>query len=701
MKRIISLSLGSSRQNFDRILQFAGQTVHVTHYGVDYDEELLFSLVRQYQSECDVLALSCIPAPVYIGRKTLRHRILKRLDQEVTQVPMVTGHLLRSTFFDWTLQHVTNNGELKMQNSTLSFLSGLTQYEALQSLGGQAKDLYFFDPCLQYQVPTALHGIKALRTYANFAGRALQNHALKLPEKPIQLASMTLNPVVRKALQADYIIGTSNMLRCFQLSDFADKTLLLDDMNHELAIDLRAAKVFNAFWFKPQIPGLSEDLPYAVIEAMIQLCQDSDESLNQDDILEFLTMHRVNPCMQRLHQDREASIRRFAFIIHPLSRRDLFRHPVLKPLTWLPNRVQPWMEKGIGKAPGVLYGRIKGIKSMADGGLAEGLIYTLFATPREMLASNPDEIYEKILAIADDAKKRGAEIIGLGAFTKIVGDAGVTVAQRSPIPVTTGNSLSAAATLWAARDALVKLGFVQINKDKRQKTQGRAMVIGATGSIGKVCARILANIFTDVVLVGTNGARLMTLRDEIQQTAPHCRLTVSTRPDRFAGQSDLIVISTSATEGGVLSIDSIKPGALVCDVGRPLTFSASEAISRPDVLIIESGEIELPGKVTLNCDIGLEASVVYACLAETALLALEGRLESFTLSRNINYRKVIEIYKMAKKHGARLATIRSPNGIVTDQEIELCREHALRALKAQRPISARNPVAESVEALPG
>jgi predicted amino acid dehydrogenase len=701
MKRIISLSLGTSRQNFDRILQFAGQSIHVTHYGVDYDEDLLFRLVRQYQSECDVLALSCIPAPVYIGRKTLRHRILKQLNQEVTQVPMVTGHLLRSTFFDWTLQHAINHGELKLQNTTLAFLSGLTQYEALQSMGIQAKDVYFFDPCLQYQVPTALHGIKALRTYANLAGRALQNHALKLPEKPIQLSAFSLNPMIRKALQSDYFIGTSNMLRCFDLQDFADKILLLDDMNQELAADLRAAKVFNAFWFKPQIPALNDDLPYAVLEALIQLCQDSDETLNQDDILEFLTIHRVNPCMQRLHQDREASIRRFAFIIHPLSRHDLFRHPALKPLTWLPDRVQPWMEKGIGKVPGVLYGRIKGIKSMADGGLAEGLIYTLFATPKEMLAANPDAIYEKILAIADDAKKRGAEIIGLGAFTKIVGDAGVTIAQRSPIPVTTGNSLSAAATLWAARDALMKLGFIQITKDKRKKTQGRAMVIGATGSIGKVCARILADIFTDVVLVGTNGARLMTLRDEIQQTAPHCRLTVSTRPDRFAGQSDLIVIATSATEGGVLSIESIKPGALVCDVGRPLTFTPDEAIRRPDVLIIESGEIELPGKVTLNCDIGLEASVVYACLAETALLALEGRLESFTLSRNINYRKVIEIYKMAKKHGARLATIRSPNGIVTDQEIALCREHAMLALRGLRQNQIQSVTQEPVEVMPG
>jgi predicted amino acid dehydrogenase len=121
---------------------------------------------------------------------------------------------------------------------------------------------------------------------------------------------------------------------------------------------------------------------------------------------------------------------------------------------------------------------------------------------------------------------------------------------------------------------------------------------------------------------------------------------------------------------------------VVCDVSRPLTYTAAEATSRPDVLIIESGEIELPGHVTLDCDIGLEKPIVYACLAETALLALEGRFESFTLSRNINYKKVKEIYQIAKKHGARLAEIRSPTGVITDQEIDLCREHALKKMKS-------------------
>jgi predicted amino acid dehydrogenase len=38
--------------------------------------------------------------------------------------------------------------------------------------------------------------------------------------------------------------------------------------------------------------------------------------------------------------------------------------------------------------------------------------------------------------------------------------------------------------------------------------------------------------------------------------------------------------------------------------------------------------------------------VVYACLAETIVLTLEGRFENFTLGRNLEWEKVHEIYKM-------------------------------------------------------
>jgi len=98
-----------------------------------------------------------------------------------------------------------------------------------------------------------------------------------------------------------------------------------------------------------------------------------------------------------------------------------------------------------------------------------------------------------------------------------------------------------------------------------------------------------------------------------------------------------------------------------------LDISAEDVAKRPDVLVIESGEIFLPGNVRMK-DIGLPKGIAYACLAETMVLALEGRFENFTLGRNIEWEKVREIYKLGLKHGMTLAAISGVNGVFTEED---------------------------------
>jgi hypothetical protein len=66
-------------------------------------------------------------------------------------------------------------------------------------------------------------------------------------------------------------------------------------------------------------------------------------------------------------------------------------------------------------------------------------------------------------------------------------------------------------------------------------------------------------------------------------------------------------------------------------------------------------------------------------LAETIVLALEGRYETFTIGRNIEWEKVKEIYKLGLKHGMKLATISGVNGVYTDEDLARVRELALAA----------------------
>jgi hypothetical protein len=122
----------------------------------------------------------------------------------------------------------------------------------------------------------------------------------------------------------------------------------------------------------------------------------------------------------------------------------------------------------------------------------------------------------------------------------------------------------------------------------------------------------------------------------------------------------------------------VKPGCVITDVARPLDLPPEEVAKRPDVLVVESGEILLPGEVRM-ANIGLPKNIAYACLAETIVLALEGRFETFTIGRNIEWQKVKEIYKLGLKHGMRLAAISGVNGVFSDADIARVRDLALAA----------------------
>ena len=223
-------------------------------------------------------------------------------------------------------------------------------------------------------------------------------------------------------------------------------------------------------------------------------------------------------------------------------------------------------------------------------------------------------------------------------------------------------------------DALRRLGIADVDEEGR--LLGKAMVVGATGAIGSVCARLLAMACDELWMVSPEAAKLLALKADIESENPRAKIFVAATPDDALPDMDAIVTATSGAGKRVLDIMQVKPGAVITDVARPLDLSAEDVAKRPDVLVVESGEILLPGDVHMK-NIGLPPGVAYACLAETIVLALEGRYETFTIGRNIEWPKVKEIYRLGLKHGMKLATISGVNGVYSDEDLERVRELAL------------------------
>lgn len=256
----------------------------------------------------------------------------------------------------------------------------------------------------------------------------------------------------------------------------------------------------------------------------------------------------------------------------------------------------------------------------------------------------------------------------------MAGDGGISVARAVDIAITTGNSYTCYTAIDGARRGARLMGVAP--------EAARVAIVGATGSIGRVSAHLLAEEGVgELILVGRDTARL----DQVKADLPAgVSARITTDLDSALPTADIIVTVTSAVDA-VIEPRHLKPGAVVCDVARPRDVSIRVARERDDVLVIEGGVVALPGpNVDLGFNFGFPPRTSYACMAETMILALEGRYESFSLGKELELDRVREIGRLAAKHGFTLAGFRSFERAVSDEEIAQIRERA-QARSARSP----------------
>lgn len=354
----------------------------------------------------------------------------------------------------------------------------------------------------------------------------------------------------------------------------------------------------------------------------------------------------------------------FAFIIHPIDpKRDVSRkYPFLgKVLT----------EKQIDFFstffPPVYISEIEGITSQATGKQVKGWFLACPYTPRRMMQLPERTVYRKIIQTGRAAEKLGADILGLGAFTSVVGDAGMTIARHLDIPVTTGDSYTVMMAVQAIREAAKVMDI--------KMEEATVAVVGATGSIGRVCAELLAGEAARTLLIARDEKKLEVLRDRLKVHA-RSELCISTKMDVLK-DAQLILTVTSAIHD-IIRPEHLQPGSVVCDVARPRDVSAMVAAVRDDILVIDGGMVDVPGPVDFHFNFGFPEGKAYACMAETIALALEGRFEDYTVGKDFSLARVMEITAIAERHGFRMSGFRSFEREVTEEQIEAVRHNARR-----------------------
>lgn len=667
---VVNVSLAGPERDYDEEVRFLDRRFRIVRRGTSGDVDVACALVATWAGEAAALAVTGAHEARACGLFTGEPADLEQIMAAAGPVPVTDGAALGGVLQEWAVRHVQSEMPDYFTNARTVVLGGANHDRTVRILREYTENMDFADPALRLDLRSRVHSVPllGLATHLGSWPLDLVPRAVKAQlAAPAQDLSTAL--ARRSARDCDVLVATYEELDGFGLEDLAGKTVISSVISDERLAELGSRGVDLVIDSCPQPFDVA--VSAAVLEAMMSAVAGSAH-LTDDDLLDLIGSAGLEPRV--LHPNGPRRKSRFAFVIHPLSQQFFEEVEPLRTISRIaPAPVMSLVEKAVAYSPPFVYSHVTGIKS-PTGAEAEGWLITVGGTPKELMAHDPEFTYARLLMAADTARKLGAQVMGLGAFTKVVGDAGVTVARKASLPITTGNSYSASGALWAAHEATERLGLVEVDDDGRM--HGKSMVVGATGAIGSVCARLLALASDELWLVSPETAKLLALKHEIEQGRPRSRVHVAATPNGHLGDMDLIVTATSGAGKRVLDITAVKPGCVITDVARPLDLSAEDVAKRPDVLVIESGEIELPGDVHMK-DIGLPPGVAYACLAETVVLALEGRFETYTVGRNIEWEKVKEIYRLGLKHGMRLAAISGVHGVFTDEDLDRIRSLAL------------------------
>jgi len=163
MKRVVSVSLGSSRRDLCETLTLLGREVVLERRGTDGDLERAASLIRELDGHVDAIGLGGLDLYFYIGKRRYTLRQAARLAAQAESTPVVCGAGLKESLERRVVAELDRRMGLKGRRVLM--VSAVDRFGMAQALEGAGAAVRYGDPAFILGVPyllknlTLVHGL--------------------------------------------------------------------------------------------------------------------------------------------------------------------------------------------------------------------------------------------------------------------------------------------------------------------------------------------------------------------------------------------------------------------------------------------------------------------------------------------------------------------------------------------------------------
>ena len=166
MKRVVSVSLGSSRRDKKTTATFLGETFQIDRIGTDGDTRKFRELLAGLDGQVDAICLGGMDRYVWSGGRRYEFREARNLIKGIDKTPIVDGSGLKNTLERETVRWLVKNGIIDFAHKKTLMVCGVDRFGMSEALVEQGGPVIFGDLMFNLDLPLAIRSWGAHKTLA-------------------------------------------------------------------------------------------------------------------------------------------------------------------------------------------------------------------------------------------------------------------------------------------------------------------------------------------------------------------------------------------------------------------------------------------------------------------------------------------------------------------------------------------------------
>ncbi|MGB6984757.1 MAG: hypothetical protein WBD74_02140 [Candidatus Aquilonibacter sp.] len=258
MKRIVSVSLGSSTRDHHAVVDLLGETFDIRREGVDGKLDKAIARVAELDGTVDAIGLGGIDVYLYAGSKRYALRDGLRLLHAAKVTPVVDGSGLKNTLEREAIRYMQDDLGIDLRGKHVLMVSALDRFGMAQALVDAGADVLFGDFIFALDKDMA---VRDLHTFEEMAEKYLPD-ACKLPFQFFyptgKKQEQAPNPKYPQYYEeADVIAGDFHFMRQFMPEHLDGKIVLTNTVTERNVDELRERGVKILITTTPDFQGRS------------------------------------------------------------------------------------------------------------------------------------------------------------------------------------------------------------------------------------------------------------------------------------------------------------------------------------------------------------------------------------------------------------------------------------------------------------